>query len=68
MTVGYGDISAQSMGEKMLAILLMVIGVVAFSFAIGSITSIIANADTEEDKLREKMEILKDINVQYGLD
>jgi hypothetical protein len=63
MTVGYGDISAQSMGEKMLAILLMVIGVVAFSFAIGSITSIIANADTEEDKLREKMEILKDINV-----
>ena len=46
----------------------MVIGVVAFSFAIGSITSIIANADTEEDKLREKMEILKDINAQYGLD
>jgi|Laugresu1bdmlbsd_1035121.scaffolds.fasta_scaffold353224_1 glutamine synthetase type III len=46
----------------------MVIGVVAFSFTIGSITTIIANADTEEDKLREMMEILKDINNQYGLD
>ena len=68
MTVGYGDIVAQSLGEKLLAILLMLIGVVAFSFATGSISSIIANADTAEDKLRAKMEILKELNVEYGID
>ena len=68
MTVGYGDITAQSLGEKLLAILLMLIGVVAFSFATGSISSIIANADTAEDKLRAKMEILKEIHVEYEID
>jgi hypothetical protein len=46
----------------------MLIGVVAFSFATGSISSIIANADTAEDKLRAKMEILKELNVEYGID
>jgi voltage-gated potassium channel Kch len=68
MTVGYGDITAQSLGEKLLAILLMLIGVIAFSFATGSISNIIANADTAEDKLRQKMEILKELNVEYGID
>ena len=68
MTVGYGDITAQSLGERLLAILLMLIGVVAFSLATGSISSIISNADTAEDKLRVKMEILKELNVEYGID
>lgn len=43
MTVGYGDITAQSNSEKLLCILLMLIGVVSFSFATGSISSIITN-------------------------
>jgi voltage-gated potassium channel Kch len=68
MTVGYGDITAQSIGEKLLAILLMLIGVVAFSFATGSISSIIANADSAEDMLKHKMEILKDLNTEYNID
>ena len=68
MTVGYGDITAQSLGEKLLAILLMLIGVIAFSFATGSISNMIANADTAEDKLRQKMDILKELNVEYGID
>ena len=43
MTVGYGDITAKSMAEKLLCILLMLIGVIAFSFATGLISSIITN-------------------------
>ena len=43
MTVGYGDITAKSMPEKLLCILLMLIGVIAFSFATGLISSIITN-------------------------
>jgi hypothetical protein len=43
MTVGYGDITAYSMTERLLCIMLMLIGVVAFSFATGAISSIITN-------------------------
>lgn len=46
----------------------MLIGVVAFSFATGSISSIIANADSAEDMLKQKMEILKDLNTEYKID
>ena len=37
-TVGYGDISATSTFERMVAIFLMIIGVFAFSFATGTLT------------------------------
>lgn len=43
MTVGYGDITAFSMIERVICIFLMLIGVVAFSFATGAISSIITN-------------------------
>ncbi len=48
LTVGYGDISAVSMSEKILCIILMIIGVISFSFATGSLSSIIANYDQFE--------------------
>jgi Ion channel len=58
MTVGYGDITAYSMMERLLCILLMLIGVVAFSFATGAISSIITNQDSVDAKLREKLATL----------
>lgn len=45
VTVGYGDITAESTGERLIAILLMIIGVISFSFATGALSSIIANYD-----------------------
>jgi hyperpolarization activated cyclic nucleotide-gated potassium channel 1 len=45
VTVGYGDIHAYSTGEKVMSIFLMIIGVIAFSFATGSLSSIISNYD-----------------------
>lgn len=41
LTVGYGDISATNNGEKVMCIILMLVGVVSFSFATGALTSII---------------------------
>ena len=41
VTVGYGDITAVSMIEKIVSIFLMITGVVAFSFATGILASII---------------------------
>jgi len=40
-TVGYGDISGNTKVEKVFCILIMVIGVIAFSFASGTLASII---------------------------
>jgi hypothetical protein len=43
VTVGYGDITAISTGEKLMAIVLMITGVIAFSFATGALSSIISS-------------------------
>lgn len=40
-TVGYGDISVFTTLERLLVIFMMVIGVIAFSFATGSLASIL---------------------------
>jgi len=45
----------------------MVIGVVAFSFASGSLASIIQNYDTQNAKLAEKLDILNKIYIDYSL-
>ena len=68
MTVGYGDITAKTMPEKLLCILLMLLGVIAFSYATGSISSIITNQDSTEAKLRVKMMTLESIQHEYNID
>ena len=45
-TVGYGDISATNTTERIVACIIMVIGVLAFSYSTGALSSIIANADS----------------------
>jgi hypothetical protein len=44
-TVGYGDISATTSEERVLGIISMVIGVITFSYATGSLSSILASVD-----------------------
>jgi hypothetical protein len=40
-TVGYGDVSISTKMEKIFCIMIMLIGVIAFSFASGSLASIL---------------------------
>jgi predicted membrane protein len=47
-TVGYGDITATQTQERLVAILLMIFGVVAFSFATGTLSSILASFDASQ--------------------
>lgn len=44
-TVGYGDISGNNTLERLICIMLMIMGVFFFSFSSGSLTSIISNYD-----------------------
>lgn len=68
MTVGYGDITAYSITEKVICIFLMLIGVIAFSFATGAISSIISNQDSAEANLREKLATLQNLQDEYEID
>lgn len=44
-TVGYGDISGTNSTERLFCSLVMLVGVIAFSFANGSLASIISSSD-----------------------
>ena len=46
-TVGYGDFFPTNVPERIFAMITMVIGVVAFSIATGSFSSIISQADSK---------------------
>jgi len=66
-TVGYGDIPVTNTLERVFCIFLMVIGVIAFSFATGSLASILQNYDIQNAKLSEKMIILNKLRKEYFL-
>lgn len=68
VTVGYGDITAISVAEKVVAVILMITGVIAFSFATGALSSIISSYDSTEAKLKEKMATLNEIQHEYKVD
>ena len=61
-TVGYGDISGVTALEKCLSIIIMIIGVVTFSFCSGSLTTLIAEYDLNHSKLDCRIEILDNLS------
>jgi hypothetical protein len=66
-TVGYGDISVSTDIEKCFCIVIMIIGVISFSFATGSLASILANYDVQNAKFQEKVLVLNRIYKNYFL-
>lgn len=49
-TVGYGDISGTNNDERIFCCVVMVIGVIAFGFANGTLASIMTNYDNRSSK------------------
>jgi voltage-gated potassium channel Kch len=54
-TVGYGDISGGTSAEKIGAIVLMLLGVISFSVASASLSTLFSSYDAGEAALREQM-------------
>jgi len=67
-TVGYGDISAVNTTERIIACFLMIAGVLAFSFASGSLSSIMNSYDSSQAIMKQKLAVLNEINSKYHLD
>jgi hypothetical protein len=66
-TVGYGDVRATNTGERMICILIMIIGVIAFSFTTGALSQILSSYDQTEAMLKEKISTLNEIHSKYKL-
>jgi hypothetical protein len=66
-TVGYGDITATQTQERSVAIFLMIFGVVAFSFATGTLSSILASFDASHAILTEKLEVLDQLREKFNI-
>ena len=64
-TVGYGDISGGNNLERAFCSIVMIVGVFAFSFANGSLASIMSNYDQSNACYLEKLEILNKIYKEY---
>jgi potassium voltage-gated channel Eag-related subfamily H protein 8 len=61
LTVGYGDITAISIAEKLFCIFMMLIGVFSFSFSTGTLSAIIQSIDERDSQLKEKIATLNEI-------
>ena len=60
-TVGFGDVSAVTVGERIFAIVWMLLGVAMYSYAIGNMTNMIASMDFSNEELQKNLGILKEL-------
>lgn len=65
-TVGYGDISGTNTGERIVCCFLMIMGVLFFTYASGTITNIITNEEEENKKYQEKKMHLTKLYKKHG--
>lgn len=67
MTVGYGDISGSNNLERVFCSIMMIAGVISFSFASGSLASIIQNYDSTNAEMQERLVMLSKIYKEFKL-
>jgi hypothetical protein len=67
-TVGYGDISGTNILEMVFCCFVMIIGVIAFGFANGTLASIMTNYDNKSGSYQDKMNILNKAQDLYSLE
>lgn len=66
-TVGYGDIVAENLNEKIFCISVMTLGIIFYSYSISSLTNLLSNVDLRQSKLNNQMFILDRITAEYKL-
>ena len=66
-TVGFGDISPSTNMEMVFGIIVMISGVIAFSYATGALSSILSNMDDRQAKLKNKIDVLDGIKDTYKI-
>jgi CRP-like cAMP-binding protein len=67
-TIGYGDITSTNMYERLYNILIMLVGVLLYSFAITSLSNIVVKIDKKEKIYNKHVDLLEEIKMKYRLD
>ena len=66
-TVGYGDIHAYTIYERIAALIWMIIGVGFYSFTIGNLASIFNTIDVKAAHLQQKLNVLAEFSKRTKL-
>jgi hypothetical protein len=66
-TVGYGDMSANTFLERIVCIVIMIIGVIAFSLASGALTNYISQQESKSAAYEEKMGVLEKLMTNFNM-
>lgn len=66
-TVGYGDISATNNFERVANSFIMLLGVLIYSYMVGSLTNVIGSVDSRRAKLIKHLESLSELAKEYQL-
>lgn len=66
-TVGYGDISSGTSIERIYNMFIMASGVIMYSFAIGSLSTIVSTIDAKTAEINQKLQILNSIKVEFKI-
>lgn len=66
-TIGYGDVTPNGTAQVLYTMLVMLIGVGVFSFAIGSVAGLLATLDAAQIEHRQKMEKVHAFLEYHGL-
>jgi len=66
-TVGFGDVTIKTPGERMFAIAWMVIGTTLYSYLIGTLTNVIERLDADRELLNGKIAVLKEFKSRTNL-
>lgn len=66
-TVGYGDITATNNLERVANSCIMLLGVLIYSYMVGSLTNVISSVDSRRAKLVKHLESLSELAKEYQL-
>ena len=64
-TVGYGDVVCQCLSERVLQIIILSVGVIAYSYLISEFGNMIKNESQSSIKYNNNMKILEEIRIDY---
>jgi hypothetical protein len=67
-TVGYGDFGAENSLEMVITIIWMLLGAAFYSVVVGSLTSVIINANSVDEELNRKLRALELFAIDSNLD
>jgi hypothetical protein len=66
-TIGYGDIVAKNSYERVFNILLLMVGILIYSYAVSSLSNIIQFIDEPTKRYMKRTEYLEELRIKYNL-